>query len=175
MPNLVDAILGGLIALSGLAGLRRGLAREALSLAVWGTIFLAALFVSDFTALAKRLAGEQLSQAPSLLIFFMFLVFLLAVGAAAGMLFRQLIRTVGLGDVDRAAGALFGIFRGVVVMALVAIYLPPLVALDRVDAWRESRVAAALVGMEDALSRVGMRLHDSLRELSDTAVGAQAS
>ena len=169
MPNVVDAILGGVILLSGVFGLRRGFARESLSLAIWGVIFLAALFISDFVAVAKQLAGEQLSQMPSLLIFFAFLLLLLLAGAIVGLVLQRLIKAIGLGDVDRAAGALFGIFRGVLVTALVTIYLPPLFMLEQTEVWRESRLAELLTGMDDTLSQLGVRLHDSLRGLSAEA------
>ncbi len=172
--NLVDVAIITLIGLSGVIGMRRGLTREALSLGVWGAIFLAALFIKDFTELARQLAGPELSQLPSTMVFALFLALLLILGVVLGVLLRYFVQLVGLRELDRIAGAMFGILRGVVMLALIAIYLPPLLQLDDWAAWQNSSMVGLLLEMEDWLVQTGVRFYDMLRAwLSDAGDPSQ--
>ena len=67
-----------------------------------------------------------------------FLVVLIAGGIVA-YLVRELIRHTGLGSVDRSLGALFGFFRGALIVGLVVIVIE-LAGMDQDPWWQQSRL-----------------------------------
>jgi membrane protein required for colicin V production len=115
---VVDIIILGIILISCLFGILRGLVKEALSLAFWiGAAILASLLSET---LAPRLAGvidtPALRQITAFVLIYIFTVF--AGGLISNML-SKLMSKAGLGGVDRALGALFGIIRGVVIVTVI--------------------------------------------------------
>jgi membrane protein required for colicin V production len=115
---VVDIIILAIIGVSALLGVFRGLVKEALSLAFWiGAAVLASLF-SD--ALAAQLAGTIdnpiARQVAAFILIFVFTVF---AGGLISNLISKLMSKAGLGGVDRALGALFGIIRGVVIVTVI--------------------------------------------------------
>lgn len=116
--GIVDLIILGIVLLSCLFGAFRGLVKEALSLAFWiGAAVLASVF-ND--ALALRLAfisdSPVVRQIAAFILIFVFTVF---AGGLLSNLISKLMSRAGLGGVDRALGALFGIIRGLVIVTII--------------------------------------------------------
>jgi membrane protein required for colicin V production len=111
----LDYAVLGVMAVSILWAVWRGLVREVLSLAGWVIAFLAA------NLLAGPL-GEALPDSiprPELRVLIAFVaVFLLTltVTTLAGMLLSKLVNAVGLGSLDRTLGGLFGAARGLLIV-----------------------------------------------------------
>lgn len=115
---VVDLIILGIIGISCLLGVFRGLVKEALSLAFWiGAAILASVF-SDAAALqmAGFIDNPILRQITAFVLIFVFTVF---AGGLLSNLISKLMSKAGLGGVDRALGALFGIIRGVVIVTVI--------------------------------------------------------
>jgi membrane protein required for colicin V production len=115
---IVDLIILGVIFLSCLFGAFRGLVKEALSLAFWiGAAILASVFSDGVAAqLTSLIDTPVLRQVAAFVLIFVFTVF------AGGLIsngISKLMSRAGLGGVDRALGALFGIIRGVVIVTVV--------------------------------------------------------
>jgi membrane protein required for colicin V production len=130
-----DYVVIAVVALSLLLAVYRGAVREIASLAGWA----AALVLSGLYAqqLAQWL---PLSWSPMLKAVVAYLVIFLGVLLAsglAGMLLAKLFRVAGLGFTDRAAGALFGLVRGVLIV-FVVVMLAGLTSLPKQDFWREA-------------------------------------
>jgi membrane protein required for colicin V production len=122
---VVDLIILGIILVSCLLGIFRGLVKEALSLVFWiGAAILASVFSG---VLAARLAGlidsQVLRQITAFVLIFVFTVF---AGGLISNLISRLMSKAGLGGVDRALGALFGIIRGVVIVTVIVALTAPL-------------------------------------------------
>lgn len=116
--GLVDVIILGIILLSCMFGVFRGLVKEALSLAFW---FGAALLAMNFsTELAPRFAlisdSTVVRQSAAFVAIFVLTVF---AGGIISNLLSKLMNKAGLGGVDRALGGLFGIIRGIVIVAVL--------------------------------------------------------
>jgi membrane protein required for colicin V production len=115
---IVDIIILGIILLSCLFGGFRGLVKEALSLAFWIGAALLAMAFSDVAA--ARLTGVSANpvvrQMAAFVLIFVFTVF---AGGLISNLISTLMSKAGLGGVDRALGALFGIIRGVVIVTVI--------------------------------------------------------
>lgn len=159
--NWADYAIVGVVLLSALVGVARGLIRELVSLAVWIAAILIAWLYHRQVA---ELLVPYLSQ-PSVRLavaFVALIVATLVVGAILGAILSALIDKTGLSAVDRVLGLGFGAGRGIVIVAM-AVYLAALTPMPEDPWWGESRfvgtfenVAAWLVGMvpEDVQERV---------------------
>ena len=113
------AVLGVLVA-SILLSVVRGAVRELLSLVGWVVAFMAAnsLAAGFAPMLPASINGELLRM--SLAFMAIFLSALLAMGFVT-MLVSAMIKTVGLGFIDRFFGSLFGLVRGLLVVLLIVL------------------------------------------------------
>ncbi|KAF1024007.1 MAG: Colicin V production protein [Paracidovorax wautersii] len=132
----LDWIALAVVAVSLLVGAWRGLVFEVLSLAGWLLAFWSAYAWS--TELAAHLpmgeSREAWRLAAAFVIIFLGVVF--AVGLVASLL-RKLLAFIGLGPIDRALGALFGVARGLLLLLVLAVVLR-LVGFDQAPWRRES-------------------------------------
>ncbi|MGA7800530.1 MAG: CvpA family protein [Gammaproteobacteria bacterium] len=134
----VDYAILTLIGVSALVSLLRGFVREALSLATW----VAALWIAlaFFEPLAGRLV--QWISVPSLRLGAAFAALFLTVlllGALIGYLAGQLVQKTGLTGTDRVLGMVFGVGRGILIVA-VLVLLAGLTAMPRDPWWTESQL-----------------------------------
>ncbi len=134
--NWVDAIILGILGLSVLIGLMRGLVAEVLSLVIWVAAFLvAAWFGPDVAALfenAISLSVARLSLGYAICFFGVLLIGMIVRFAA-----RRLIWSTGLTGIDRLLGVVFGFVRGVLV-ATVLVFLVGLTTVTREPWWQQS-------------------------------------
>ena len=134
--NWVDVVIAGVLAVSVLIGLWRGLVAEVLSLAIWvGSIWVAWAFGPRMAALF-----EHSIRAPELRLlagYGVCLVAVLIVGALVKAVFQRLVAGSGLSGPDRALGVLFGFGRGVLLVALM-VFLLGLTPVTREPWWRQS-------------------------------------
>jgi membrane protein required for colicin V production len=148
----LDYVLLGLLAVSVLIGALRGVVREAMSLVVW---IAAAWAASRYgSALAPQLADTidnpqlRLWAARGLL-----LVGVLIAGGIITALIAMTLRAVGLGPTDRAIGMVFGLVRGVLLVALAVIVLR-LAGFTDEPWWRESKLIPYAAPVAEALREV---------------------
>jgi len=125
--NVLDWIFLFLLALSAVMGFLRGLVRSLCSLAgiVIG-IVLAGWYAQQLSVpLARWITPPLAAQVVAFLTIALGTMLLFAL---AGRIIRSTMRVVGLGFVDRCAGALFGLLRGYLVVAAALLplagYLP---------------------------------------------------
>ncbi|UHD15785.1 CvpA family protein [Thiocapsa bogorovii] len=136
--NWVDYAILGVILLSALVGIGRGLIREVVSLGVWiAAILIAWLFHRE----VAELLVPYLSQ-PSVRLaaaFVGLILVTLVLGAIVGAVLSALVETTGLGTVDRVLGLFFGAARGVVIVAM-AVFLASFTPMPEDSWWQESRL-----------------------------------
>ncbi|MBM4196970.1 MAG: CvpA family protein [Gammaproteobacteria bacterium] len=160
------AILG----MSLLVGLMRGLVREALSLAAWGAaIWAAGQYDSQVAAQLGGIFDNALLRiwAARAAI----LIAVLLAGGIAGWLMGMLVNASGLSTVDRSVGAVFGLVRGIVLVAIVAIAIQLGGLADQ--PWsRQSKLLPYVTPIVDALRSVA---DDKLRSLSVGLHAGQAA
>ncbi|HTD28468.1 MAG TPA: CvpA family protein [Xanthomonadaceae bacterium] len=134
--SAVDWALLGVVALSALMGAMRGIVVEVLSVVVW----LAAFWLAF--AYGAEVAGLLLQQVhdPAARLFAAYaLVFIAAliIGSVVTWLIGTLVRSVGLGGIDRLLGLMFGAVRGCA-LACVLVLVLGLTGLPQEPAWHES-------------------------------------
>lgn len=138
----VDWLMLGVLALSTLTGLSRGLLFELMSLAGWVIAYVSAQVFSAQLAPYVPIgsAGSSLNLGAAFVSAF---VAALMVWGLLARLLRLAIRATPLTVLDRLLGAVFGLARGVLVLLVVATALAYTPAV-RSPAWQDSRGAAWL-------------------------------
>lgn len=140
--TLFDYIVLGVVALSLLIGVWRGVVSEILALVAWIAAFLVARIwaVPAGELIAPGLAeplGRQLAG------FIAVFVVVLVLFALARWLLSLLLKVVGLGPLDRLLGAVFGVARGLLVI-WVGVLLAGLTPLPQQAWWRLAIMAPPL-------------------------------
>lgn len=136
--NWADYFILGLIGLSMLVSLWRGFIKEALSLATWIVAFLVALSFSDLFA-DQLTPWIELPSARAVAAFVGLFVIVLILGALVNFLAGQLVSKTGLGGTDRVLGSVFGVARGVIIVAVVVL-LAGVTPLPRDPWWQASHL-----------------------------------
>ena len=138
----VDAVLLGVLVLSALVGLVRGLVFELFSLVGWLVAYFAAQWFAPVLAphLPVGQAGSALNHGAAFACAF---IGALIVWGLVARLARMLARATPLSLVDRLLGACFGLARGSVVLLAVATVVG-LTPLARSVAWQQSKGGAWL-------------------------------
>jgi membrane protein required for colicin V production len=134
----VDYVIIGIIALSAIIGLARGLIREVIALAVWIVAALAAwmFYVPVAEQLTPWIETPSVRMAAAVLI----LVFgVLIVGAIVAYVLSVLVDKTGLTGTDRLLGMVFGAGRGAVLVALL-VFLATLTPIAEDPWWSQSRL-----------------------------------
>jgi membrane protein required for colicin V production len=139
----LDYAVLGVMGLSVVWGAWRGLVREMMSLAGWVIAFLAAnLFAAPLAAtLPRSISPPELRV---LVAFVGVFVLSLALTSLAGLALAKMLRSVGLGGLDRTLGGLFGVARGAVIVLAFAL-LAGLTRLPLDPMWQGS-VSGPLLG-----------------------------
>lgn len=132
----IDYAILGLISISLIIGLFRGLVSEAFALVTWG---LAAWVGFTFSAPFSSLLESSITV-PSARIataFILLFVLTLILGAIINKLLSALLSKTGLTGTDRLAGLLFGLARGVL-LVIILVMLAGLTPMPESTWWQES-------------------------------------
>ena len=152
--NVTDLVILALLLISGLLALSRGFVKEVLSIAGWVVAALAAL--TWFPLLQPIIEGyvEQALIAGGIA----FVVIFVAVLTLASLLSSAISRRVQgseIGILDRSLGFLFGLARGVFVIALAYLVLVQFVAVEEQPDWlRQARAMPAIEYSAATLARL---------------------
>jgi membrane protein required for colicin V production len=134
----VDIAIVGIIFISALISLFRGLIKEVLSLATWiVAIWVALVFSNQVAPLFKNFVS--LPSARQIVAFLLLFIGTLLLGALINHLIGKLVAATGLTGTDRALGTLFGILRGWAII-VVLVLLAGATAMPQDPWWRESRL-----------------------------------
>ena len=132
----VDAVMLGVLTLSVIVGLVRGLVFEMLSAVGWIAAYFAAQWLAPVVApyLPVGEPGSGLNQGAAFACAF---IAALIVWGLAARLLRMLIRATPLSLLDRLLGAGFGLARGMIVLLALATVVG-LTPLMKSAAWQQS-------------------------------------
>jgi len=134
----IDYAIIGLISISLIIGLFRGLIREAFALFTWGVAFWVGLtFSTPFATFLKDFITDPSARLAAAFIALFLLTLIL--GAIINKLLSVLIDKTGLTGTDRMAGLIFGIARGVFLIVIL-VMLSGLTPLPESSWWQESQL-----------------------------------
>ena len=140
--KIFDFVVLIIFVVSILLSVVRDIVRESLSLAGWVIAFMVAkAFAKDFVSvLPLSITGDSLRVLVSFSALFLSVLLVMSM---ITMLASALIRTVGLGSVDRFFGALFGLARGLLVVLLLVLSAG-LTTLPQEPFWRKALLSKPL-------------------------------
>jgi membrane protein required for colicin V production len=152
--TIVDGVVAVVILLSAILAYSRGLVREAMAILGWvGAAFLAFLFAPQAQPLIKEVPvlGDFLGDSCELSIIAAFAaVFALALVVAALFtpLFSSAIQRTALSGIDQALGFLFGVARGLLLVAVAFIVYDRAVAANTIPEVDNSRSAKLFASVQ---------------------------
>ena len=150
-----DFVLLGVLGVSAVLGLIRGLLKEVLSLAAYAFAFLAAIWwgprVSDW--LISWITQSFLRM--TLAYIGVFIAVLLLIGMV-NMALSALIDKTGLTPADHGLGAVFGLARGALFI-LILVTLAGFTPIPQEPWWKNSMVSKQVVGV---VQQIKARLHE---------------
>lgn len=151
--TIIDGVVALVIALSALLAYSRGLVREALAIAGWIVAgVLAFLFAPEIEPLVTELpvVGDFIADSCELSMITAFTaIFAVALIAASLItpMFSSLVQRSALGGIDQGLGFLFGVGRGILLVAIAYFVYETIVTgqdIQMIDDSRSARVFARL-------------------------------
>jgi membrane protein required for colicin V production len=143
--TLLDVILIIIMLISAFLALMRGFTREILSIASWGAAAAAALLA--YSSSLRGTVRAEFSQpiiGDGVLVLGTFLVTLFVVSLITARISDAILDS-RIGALDRSAGFLFGLFRGLVIVVIGYLFFNWLVQEDKQPNWvRQARALPVL-------------------------------
>jgi len=140
--TVFDYVFLGVLALSAVVGMWRGLVSEVMALLAWVLALVAAWRYAG--AAAELLDGVIAEPAwRQVAGFALIFVAVLLIAALLRFLLRELLRATGLAATDRFFGALFGVARGLAI-AFAVVLLGGLIGVAREPWWADAMFAPPL-------------------------------
>ncbi len=136
MFNWIDWLMFGIIAVSGVIGIWRGLIKELLTAA---NIIIAVVVAVTFREKLAMLWVDQITSTAvrEFAAFLTLFIAVLIVGGLVSFVIGKLVRLTALNPLDRMLGLIFGLGRGIAaVMAALLLFAPSVP--DDTAWWRES-------------------------------------
>ncbi|MEN9062545.1 CvpA family protein [Ponticoccus litoralis] len=155
--TVVDGAVGVIIVLSALLAYSRGLVRELMAILGWvAAAVVAFMFAAQVQPLVKEIpvVGEFLSDSCELSVIAAFAaVFTVALVLVSLFtpLFSSLIQRSALGGLDQALGFLFGVARGILLVAIGFFVYQTVITAQDIPAINDSRSAAVFSRFTDRI------------------------
>ena len=146
--TIVDGVVALVVVISALLAYSRGLVREALAILGWiGATVLAFIFADQVQPLMRQIPvlGDFIGDSCELSIIAAFAaVFAVALVLFSIFtpLFSSVVQRSALGGVDQALGFLFGVFRGVLLVAVAFFVYDTVLSAQSIPMVEDSRAAA---------------------------------
>ncbi|WP_293441195.1 CvpA family protein [Planktotalea sp.] len=153
--TIIDGVVAVTIVLSALLAYSRGFVREALAIAGWfAAAILAFMFAPQVEPLVKEIPviGEFLADSCELAIIAAFaVVFAIAliVTSLFTPLFSSIVQRSALGGLDQGFGFLFGVLRGILLVAVAFFVYETVITqqdITMVDESRSAKIFARMTG-----------------------------
>ncbi|RBI77278.1 CvpA family protein [Roseovarius sp. TE539] len=155
--TIIDGVVAVVIVLSALLAYSRGLVREALAIAGWVAAGIVAfVFAPQVEPLVKEVPviGEFIADSCELSMIGAFAVIFAAALIIASLitpLFASLVQRSALGGLDQGLGFLFGVARGVLLVAIAYFVYETVVTSQNIQMVDDSRSARIFSRMTDSI------------------------
>jgi membrane protein required for colicin V production len=166
--NWIDYTILGVLGLSVLIGLWRGLVSEVLALAIWIAAFWVAWLLGP--TLSARLTMITLPALRVAAGYTLCFVLVLVLGAVLRHVVHRLLVSTGLSGTDRLLGMLVGVARGALLVC-VLVFLCQFTSFTHDPLWRQSML---LPPFQRATIWLGQQVPPGVREHLDPAAAKDA-
>lgn len=146
--QILDFILFGIMAISGLLALARGLTREVLSLVAWGLAAAAAFFASKQKPLLDLVAPHVDPTKPvvaQVIVAAVAFILVLIIVSVISVKISDRVVDSRVGAFDRTLGLLYGLARGLVLVSIAYLFYGWLLPVDRQEDWVKNAVSIPVV------------------------------
>lgn len=117
----IDLAIIALVVLSALLSLFRGFVKEALALASWlVALWVSMIFYEDLAVVLSQWIAEPSIQ--NIAAFSILFISVLLLGALINYLASKLVVKTGLALTDRMLGVVFGVARGLIIVAILVLF-----------------------------------------------------
>jgi len=157
--TIIDAVVAGVVIVSAILAYSRGVVREVMAILGWiaaaviGYIFAPQVepLIREVPILNKFLAGScDLSMIAAFAVVFAGALIVVSIFTP---LLSAVVQRTALGGIDQGLGFLFGVLRGVVLVALAFVLYTQVLASSAVPMIDNSRSAAIFQGLETSLRK----------------------
>ncbi|MCW5599356.1 MAG: CvpA family protein [Nitrosomonas sp.] len=140
--TIFDYVVLGIVSVSVLLSITRGVVREIVSLLGWViAFFVASHYAANFEPLLPQTIKDD--SVRMLIVFVMTFFAALVATMIISMVLSKLVRSVGLGLIDRILGAVFGFARGVLVVLFIVV-AAGFTALPQQPFWQQALLSEPL-------------------------------
>lgn len=160
--NILDIIIGVILLLFALAGLRKGLIIEAFYLAsiiigIYGAMFFSDA-MSDWLSEVINVAPEYLALVAFIITFIIFLIVI----RFLGRMISGLIEAIHLGFIDKIGGFVFGLIKGALLLSILIMTLNIFNIGELVD--KDTRKNSALYTHVENIANTLYKNHELIEE-----------
>ncbi len=168
-----DILVIGVLALSGVLAFARGFTKEVLSIGGWLAAGLVTLYVLPLARPFTRQYITEHLMADFVTGLVVFVISLFVFSLLAGAI-SQRVQDSAVGALDRSLGFLFGVARGIVVLALAYLVMLQFVAPDRHPDWiNQARALPSLQWSANLLHDLApTEIAEGLRRVEDVSQAA---
>ncbi|WP_095589088.1 CvpA family protein [Actibacterium ureilyticum] len=155
--TIIDAVVAAVIILSAILAYSRGLVREAMAIVGWvAAAVLAFMFAKQAEPLVRQIPvlGDFISDSCEISIIAAFAaVFAVALVVVSLFtpLFSSLVQRSALGGIDQGLGFLFGVVRGVLLVAVAFFVYGAVITSDDIEVVDKSRSAEVFARLTDRI------------------------
>lgn len=145
--TIIDGVVAAIIILSALLAYSRGFVREAMAIAGWiGATILAFIFADTVQPMIRQIpvVGDFIGDSCELSIIASFAAVFavsLVVVSIFTPLFSSLVQRSALGGLDQGVGFLFGVFRGILLIAVAFFVYETVLSTQEIAMVEDSRSA----------------------------------
>lgn len=148
--NTLDLVILIGISISGLFGLFRGFTTSILSLLTWLiALWLPLKFTQEFSLFLPDTVESPTARAAVAAATLFFSAFVML--SVIGWLLRKLLGITGLGLVDKLFGSVLGVVRGIVIVAVLAMFASGSSTFPKEKWWGESTFMPWMLKVSDAI------------------------
>lgn len=148
--TILDFIIIGIIAFSGIVSIFRGFVREILALITWAlAIWIAWHFGPICFALLESMIHSTMGRYA--VAYGGLFVITMILGALVNYLISQLVDKTGLGATDRSLGLVFGVARGVLIVSVMLLLMIRLTPASKEMWFQHSRLLPLFQPVENWL------------------------
>ena len=160
--NALDIIIGVILLIFALAGLRKGLIIEAFYLAslvigVYGAMFFSDV-MSEWLSELINVDEEYLTLISFILTFIVFMIVI----RFLGRIISNLVNAICLGFVDKIGGFVFGMLKGLLMVSILVMVLNIFEVDDAIN--KETREKSVLYGCTEQIADILYDNHDMVEE-----------
>ena len=159
ISTIIDAVIIAIIAISVVVAFFRGFISEALSLVVWIVAFMGAvMYYQDVGKMLPNIFGGSLSALSSedsifgdIISFAITFIGLLIILGLVNLLITFILRRLSISWPDRLLGAIFGLLRGMFIVAIISLFVVGSPFKDS-EYWQNAKLSSMAASWANTLS-----------------------